>query len=151
MIAFPLPWYAVVGVQKGLDATLPMLGAISLGRVGPTAGRYLIDITSRQPAKQLVRGEWFVGTAVLTSVVYLICAHFLDLSIWPATLISFAIGFGFRVTAVWQGWEESMSRVPPDLVEGLSEREAYKSEAARGSGGKAVRSSTLALSLGSSP
>jgi len=125
MTAFPLPWYAVVGVEKGLDATLPMLGAISLGRVGPTTGRYLIDITSRQPAKQFVRGEWFVGTAGLTSVVYLICAHFLGLSIWPATLISFPIGFGFRITAVWQGWEEPMLRVPPDLVEACPNGEAY--------------------------
>jgi hypothetical protein len=55
---------------------------IFLGIVSPTAGRFLIDLTSRQPAKQFVRGEWFVGTAVLTSIVFLICAHYLGLSIW---------------------------------------------------------------------
>jgi uncharacterized membrane protein YeiH len=126
MTAFSLTWYAVVGVQKGLDAHLPMLGAIFLGMVGPTAGRYLIDITSRQPAKQFVQGEWFVTAAALTAVVYLICAEFLGLSIWPATLIAVVFGFTFRVTAVWQGWEEPMPKVPPDLMEGLPEREAFK-------------------------
>jgi uncharacterized membrane protein YeiH len=110
----------------GTNALNGALLAQNLGIVGPTAGRYLIDITSQQPAKQFVRGEWFVGTAVLTSVVYLICAHFLGLSIWPATLISFAIGFGFRVIATWRGWEKPMLRVPPDLVEGLPQREAYR-------------------------
>jgi uncharacterized membrane protein YeiH len=126
MTAFSLPWYAAIGVHAGLEAQIPMLGAIFLGIVGPTAGRFLIDLTSRQPAKQFVRGEWFVGTAVLTSVVFLICAQFLGLSVWPATLISVAIGFTFRVTAVWQGWEEPMPKMPPELVEGLPEREAFK-------------------------
>ncbi len=126
MTAFSLPWYAVVGVQKALDQQLPMLGAIFLGMVGPTAGRYLIDITSRQPAKQFVRGEWFVTAAALTAVVYLICVEFLGLSIWPATLISVVFGFTFRVTALWRGWEEPMPRMPPELMEGMPEREAVK-------------------------
>jgi uncharacterized membrane protein YeiH len=126
MTAFSLPWYAVVGVQAGLDAQLPFLGAILLGIVAPTAGRFLIDIASRQSAKQFVRGDWIVTTAGLTSVVYLICAYFLGLSIWPATLIAFVFGFSFRVTAVWQGWEEPMPKMPPELMEGLPEREAFK-------------------------
>jgi uncharacterized membrane protein YeiH len=126
MTAFSLPWYAAIGVHAGLQAQIPMLGAIFLGIVGPTAGRFLIDLTSRQPAKQFVRGEWFVGTAVLTSIVFLICAQFLGLSVWPSTLISVAFGFAFRVTAVWQGWEEPMPKMPPDLIEGLPEREAFK-------------------------
>ena len=126
MTAFSLPWYAVVGVQAGIDAQLPILGAIFLGMVGPTAGRFLIDIASRQPAKQFVRGEWFVTTAALTSVVYLVCALPLGLSIWPATLISVVFGFTFRVTALWQGWEEPMPKMPPELMEGVPEREAFK-------------------------
>jgi uncharacterized membrane protein YeiH len=126
MTAFSLPWYAAIGVQAGLNAHLPMLGAIFLGIVGPTAGRFLIDVTSRVPAKQFVRGEWFVTTAVLTSVVFLICAHYLGLSIWPATLISVAFGFIFRVSAMWQGWEEPMPTMPPELAADLPERESVK-------------------------
>lgn len=126
MTAFSLPWYAVVGVQAGIDANLPILGSIFLGMVGPTAGRFLIDIASRQPAKQFVRGEWFVTAAALTSVVYLVCTLPLGLSIWPATLISVVFGFTFRVTALWRGWEEPMPRLPQALMEGMPEREAFK-------------------------
>ena len=126
MTAFSLPWYAVVGVQAGIDANLPILGSIFLGMVGPTAGRFLIDIASRQPAKQFVRGEWFVTAAALTSVVYLVCTLPLGLSIWPATLISVVFGFTFRVTALWRGWEEPMPRLPQALMEGMPEREGVK-------------------------
>ena len=126
MTAFSLPWYAVVGVQAGIDANLPILGSIFLGMVGPTAGRFLIDIASRQPAKQFVRGEWFVTVAALTSVVYLVCTLPLGLSIWPATLISVVFGFTFRVTALWRGWEEPMPRLPQALMEGMPEREGVK-------------------------
>ena len=40
-----------------------------------------------------------VGTAVLTSVVYIIADAGLGLTIWPATLIAFAVGFTFRFLA----------------------------------------------------
>ena len=47
MTSFSLPWYAMVGVEKGLEAEWPFLGAIFLGVVGPTAGRFLIDVICR--------------------------------------------------------------------------------------------------------
>ena len=72
MTAFSLPWYAAIGVSAALAAGLPDIAAVAIGVVGPTAGRFLIDITAGKSAKQFVRGEWFVGTAVLTSVVYLV-------------------------------------------------------------------------------
>jgi len=105
MTAFSLPWYAVVGCDAALRAHVPALGAIVIGIIGPTAGRYFIDITSGVTPKHFVKGEWFVGTAVLTSVVYVIC-YWAGLDIIPATLISFAVGFGFRITALFKGWEE---------------------------------------------
>ena len=92
MTCFSLPWYAAIGVAAALAAGLPDIAAIAIGVVGPTAGRFLIDITAGKSAKQFVRGEWFVGTAVLTSVVYLLCAKYFGLTQWPATLISFAGG-----------------------------------------------------------
>ena len=51
MSAFSLPWYAAVGCNKALEAQLPYLACILIGVIGPTAGRFLIDITSgRHPA-----------------------------------------------------------------------------------------------------
>jgi uncharacterized membrane protein YeiH len=99
MAIFSLPWYAAVGVNKALEADLPYIACILIGVVGPTAGRYFIDITSGVTPMHFVRGEWFVGTAVLTSVVYIIADEAFNLTIWPATLIAFAVGFSFRYIA----------------------------------------------------
>ena len=127
MTAFSLPWYAAMGVQVGLQVGMPPIAAVALGVVGPTTGRFLIDVTAGKSAKQFIRGEWFVGTAVLTSVVYLICALYLQLSIWPATLISFAVGFTFRVAAIWFAWEEPMPRhIPAHVVGEVTPRESLK-------------------------
>ena len=92
MSAFSLPWYAAVGANKALEAGLPYMACILIGVVGPTAGRFLIDITSGVTPQHFVRGEWFVGTAVLTIVVYIIADAGLGLTIWPATLLAFAVG-----------------------------------------------------------
>jgi len=112
MTAFSLPWYAVVGVDAALRAGLPALAAIVIGIIGPTAGRYFIDITSGVTPKHFVKGEWFVGTAVLTSAVYVVC-YWSGLSIIPASLISFAVGFTFRILALFKGWEEPEPRDQP--------------------------------------
>lgn len=122
MTAFSLPWYAAIGVAAGLSAGLPGIACILLGIIGPTAGRFLIDITAGKSAKQFVRGEWFVGTAILTSVVYFVCAQFLGMTQWPATLIAFAFGFVFRLSALYFLLEEPMPRVPPAYVGKLSTR-----------------------------
>jgi len=133
MTSFSLPWYAVVGVEKGLGAGWPLLGSIFLGVVGPTAGRYLIDVTSGLPAKQLVRGEWFVGTAVVTSVSFYLLrggaygAFGLSMGFIAASLVAFGIGFAFRIAAQWFLWEEPMPpRIPEWLVRGQPKRESLK-------------------------
>jgi uncharacterized membrane protein YeiH len=112
MSAFSLPWYAAVGVNKALEADLPYIACILIGVVGPTAGRFLIDITAGVTPQHFVRGEWFVGTAVLTSVVYLIADAGFGLEIWPSTLIAFAVGFTFRVAARRLKWEEPLPNTP---------------------------------------
>lgn len=133
MTSFSLPWYAVVGVEKGLQAEWPLLGAIALGVVGPTAGRFLIDLACGVTAKQFVQGEWFIGTAVLTSLSFFIlragafgAPWTLALGFVPATLIAFGIGFLFRTGAIWFGWEEPMPRVPDFLLKGQPKRETLK-------------------------
>ncbi len=72
MAAFSLPWYAIVGTQKALAADLPVIACILIGVVGPTAGRWFIDITSGVTPQHFTRGNWWVGTAALTAVVYII-------------------------------------------------------------------------------
>ncbi len=73
MTAFSLPWYAIAAAQKGAAAAIPAIGILLLAVVGPTAGRYYIDISSGVSPKQFIRGEWFVATAVLTGAVWIAC------------------------------------------------------------------------------
>jgi uncharacterized membrane protein YeiH len=99
MTAFSLPWFAISGAQKAIDQGLPVIAAVLVGVVGATAGRYLIDITSGNTPKQFVANEWFVGTAVVASVVW-IALNAWGLSIWPSTIIAFLISFALRLAAV---------------------------------------------------
>jgi uncharacterized membrane protein YeiH len=109
--AFSLPWYAIVGAQAAVDAGLPVIGALALAVIAPTAGRYLIDVTSGVPPKQFVRGEFFVATAALTGLVWILC-HDAGLGSWAAAGIAFVVGFSFRLCALFFGWEESLAKEP---------------------------------------
>ena len=115
MTSFSLPWYAVVGAQTGVKSGLPVLGCILLAVVGPTAGRYYIDITSGVPPKQFIRGEWFVAVAALTGLVWILCIQ-AGLSTWGATGVAFVIGFAVRVAALYRGWEEPLAKEPGGVV-----------------------------------
>jgi uncharacterized membrane protein YeiH len=111
MTSFSLPWYAIVGASAGVAAGIPVLGCILLAVVGPTAGRYLIDITSGVPPKQFVRGEWFVVIAALTGLVWILLDA-AGMASWPAILISFVFGFVLRLAALYRGWEEPLATEP---------------------------------------
>jgi len=45
-----LPWFAVVGANKALEAYLPYISAVLIGIIGATAGRFLVDITAGHPS-----------------------------------------------------------------------------------------------------
>ncbi len=115
MTAFSLPWYAIVGAQAGVKSGLPVVGCLLLAVVGPTAGRYYIDITSGVTPKQFIRSEWFVGTAVLTGVVWIL-VYWAGAGTWWAAGIAFVVGFSFRLVATFLGWEEPMPHEPKGVV-----------------------------------
>jgi hypothetical protein len=91
--------------------TCPSWGCWRWRSSGPTAGRYYIDITSGVPPKQFIRGEWFVATAALTGLAWIICDA-ARLNTWWSAGISFVIGFTFRVLAPYRGWEEPLAKEP---------------------------------------
>ena len=111
MTAFSLPWYAIVGAQKAIDQGIPVLGAVLLAIVGPTAGRWLIDVSSGVTPKQFIRGEWFVSIAALTGIVWIL-ATWAGAGTWLAAGIAFAIGFTVRLLALYRGWEEPLAGEP---------------------------------------
>ena len=111
MTSFSLPWYAIIGASAGVAAGMPILGSLLLAVVGPTAGRYYIDITSGVPPKQFIRGEWFVAIAALTGAVWILLDG-LGVGTWPAVLGAFAVGFVLRMVALYRGWEEPLANEP---------------------------------------
>jgi uncharacterized membrane protein YeiH len=116
MTSFSLPWYAIAGAQKGESVALPVLGVLLLAVVGPTAGRWYIDVSSGVPPKQFIRGEWFVAIALLTGVAWVICDA-VGLGTWTSVAISFAIGFTVRFIALYRGWEEPLAKEPKGVVQ----------------------------------
>jgi uncharacterized membrane protein YeiH len=109
MTAFSLPWYAIVGAQKGVTAGLPVLGCLLLALVGPTAGRWLVDVSSGVTPKQFIRGEWFIGTALLTGAVWIL-VYWAGAGTWWAAGIAFVTGYTLRTLALFRGWEEPLPK-----------------------------------------
>ncbi len=115
MTAFSLPWYAIVGAQKGVTVGLPILGCLFLALVGPTAGRWLVDVSSGVTPKQFIRGEWFIGTALLTGAVWIL-VYWAGAGTWWAAGIAFAAGYTLRTLALFRGWEEPLAKEPSGVV-----------------------------------
>ena len=111
MTAFSLPWYAIAGAQKGVDVDLPVMGILVLAVVGPTAGRWYVDVTCGVPPKQFVQGEWFVSTAAMTGLIWLV-VYELGASIALSAAVAFAVGFTFRVLALYRAWEPPLAKEP---------------------------------------
>ena len=87
-----------------------------LAVVGPTAGRYYIDITSGVTPKQFIRGEWFVTVAALTGLVWVLVT-WAGVGPWAAAGISFVIGFTIRVIALYRAWEEPLAKEPAGVYQ----------------------------------
>ena len=133
MSAFSLPWYAVVGTNKALEAELPYVACILIGVVGPTAGRFLIDLTCGVTPQHFVRGEWFVGTAILTSVVYLIA----DAGLRPDHLAGDPHRLRRRVRVPHRGPALQVGGAPADRPRGPSGPELLTVPYGRPAGGRA--------------
>lgn len=111
MTSFSLPWYAIVGAQKGVAASVPVLGCLLLAVVGPTAGRWYADVTSGVTPKHFVRGEWFVPIAILTGFVWIL-VYWAGGNTWVAAGVAFLVGYVIRVAALWYAWEEPLASEP---------------------------------------
>lgn len=111
MTSFSLPWYAIVGAQKGVGQGIPILGCILLAVVGPTAGRWYVDVSSGVTPKQFIRGEWFVAVAALTGLVWIL-VFWASGNTWVALVVAFIAGFSVRVLCLWYAWEEPLASEP---------------------------------------
>jgi len=107
-----LPWFAIVGAQKGVQVGLPTIAVLLLAVASATSARYVIDVTSGVTPKLFVRGEWYAGTALVAAIVWVVCDTF-DLSSWACAGIAFAVSYTVRVLAMMRRWEEPLAKSPP--------------------------------------
>jgi uncharacterized membrane protein YeiH len=115
MTAFSLPWFAIGGAQKGVDVGLPVFGCLLLALIGPTAGRWVIDVSSGVTPKQFLRGEWFIGTALVTGLVWIL-VYWASANTWLSMGVAFAAGFTLRTLALYRGWEEPLPKEAKGIV-----------------------------------
>jgi len=116
MTSFSLPWYAIVGAQKGVGQGVPVLGCLLVAVVGPTAGRWYIDVSSGVTPKQFIRGEWFVPIAALTGLIWIL-VYWAGASTWLAAGVAFLSGYAVRVAALWYAWEEPLASEPTGVYQ----------------------------------
>src|SRR5262245_52442032 len=116
MTSFSLPWYAIVGAQKGVGQGVPVLGCLLVAVVGPTAGRWYIDVSSGVTPKQFIRGEWFVPIAALTGLIWIL-VYWAGASTWLAARVAFLSGYAVRVAALWYAWEEPLASEPTGVYQ----------------------------------
>jgi uncharacterized membrane protein YeiH len=116
MTSFSLPWYAIVGAQKGVTSGIPVLGCILLAVVGPTAGRWFVDVSSGVTPKQFIRGEWFVSIAALTGLIWILL-YWASGNTWVACGVAFLVGYTVRVLALWYSWEEPLAEEPTGVYQ----------------------------------
>jgi uncharacterized membrane protein YeiH len=122
MTAFSLPWYAIVGAQTAVDRHLGYFAATLIAVIATTGGRSIIDIACGVIPKQLVRGENFVLTAVLTAALYLVLRYTFGVDVVVSTAIAAVFGFGFRLLSQFLGWEEFEPWEPPPSEAGEKPR-----------------------------
>ncbi len=111
MTSFSLTWFAIAGAQAGVQNHLPVLGSVLLAMIAATAGRWVIDISCNVTPKQFIQGEWFLVTAVVTALIWIL-TYAATNNTWVAVAVAFIIGFVARSAALWYGWEEPLASEP---------------------------------------
>lgn len=99
-----------------LDQGIPVAGALLLAVVGPTAGRWFIDVSSGVTPKHFIRGEWFVPIAALTGLTWIL-VYWAGGNTWIAAGVASVIGYALRVAALWYAWEEPLASEPAGVYQ----------------------------------
>lgn len=101
--AVGLSAYAVLGADKGLDATGSPVIAIVTGMLTATFGGILRDLLAGEPSV-LLRPEVYVTAAMAGAATYTLLSEFADFPIMAAAPVAFAAAFIVRGGALKFGW-----------------------------------------------
>jgi uncharacterized membrane protein YeiH len=113
--SFTLPWFAILGAHKALEADLGIYAAILVGLAATAAGGVFIDLFSGVTPEIVRPSQHLVTTAILASTVYTAIAILGKGSVafFPVTLISVLVAFIFRVLAVREHWAQIVPLAAP--------------------------------------
>ncbi|MGI6854898.1 trimeric intracellular cation channel family protein [Mesorhizobium sp. 1B3] len=101
--ALGLSAYAVLGADKGLDATGSPVIALVMGMLTATFGGIARDVLAGEPSV-LLRPEIYVTAAVVGAATYTLLVHFFGVAEMAAALTAFAAAFVVRGGALRFGW-----------------------------------------------
>jgi uncharacterized membrane protein YeiH len=110
--ALGLGCYAVVGVERGLNAQLPVLAAIMAGVVTACGGGMLRDVLVRDEPLLFKPGQLYVIAALIGASLFALLILYFKMSAVIAALLAIGSCFVFRVLAIIFNWK-TVSVLPP--------------------------------------
>ena len=105
--------YAVVGVEHGLNAQLPVLAAIMTGVVTACGGGLLRDVLVRDEPLLFKPGQLYVLAALIGASLFTLLILFFKTSAVVAALIAIGCCFAFRTLAIAFNWKTVSLSPPP--------------------------------------
>jgi uncharacterized membrane protein YeiH len=113
--ALGLGAYAVFGVQKALQAGLPVPAALLVGMVNAAGGGLLRDIITRVEPLVFKPGQFYVLAALAGAVMFVWLTSLTRLEATPAALIAIGLTFALRLLSITYNWRTSrIGNVPTD-------------------------------------
>ena len=112
--ALGLGAYAVVGVQKSLNAGLSVAAAVLVGVINASGGGLLRDVLVRDEPLLLKPGQFYVLAALAGCLLFPLLALRFKMDATAAALIAIGATFLFRVLAIQFNWvSPSLGQGPP--------------------------------------
>jgi uncharacterized membrane protein YeiH len=102
--AVGLGTYAVVGVQKSLDASLSVPASIMVGIINAAGGGLLRDILVREEPLMFKPGQLYVLVAFAGCMLFVLLTLYSDLQAEVAALVTIVFTFVLRMLSIKFNW-----------------------------------------------
>jgi uncharacterized membrane protein YeiH len=103
--AAALGLFVVVGVEKSLVGSVPVIPAVAVGVIAGTGGGILRDMLSGDQPEVVRSGPWNAVAALFGGIVYVTLARGFDLDRVAVEVATIAVVILARLLSVYRGWE----------------------------------------------
>ena len=103
--ALGLGAYAVVGIEKSINAELSIAAAVLVGVINAVGGGVLRDILVREEPLLFKPGQFYALAAIAGCLLYVLLAIHFRIDVVRAALITIGATFAFRVLAIRFNWK----------------------------------------------